>query len=214
MRILYVIEKSCMTEEGLVQTETQGGESSENTVQFNLSVTPDRDGFLRRTCSSCGLDFKTEIDPADFAWALTSQIRSVSVEIGIEPPEIAEEVPQETLRCPYCQQSAESSELHTEETIEYLKRFAYRDYALPMINRMFSGLADSLNTGSRGGGLISFSISLEHDRSPLPPRPIHGPEPADMKIVELLCCGRKIKVDERWTEISVCTFCGTEVALL
>ncbi len=104
--------------------------------------------------------------------------------------------------------------MHTEETIEYLKRFAYRDYALPMINRMFSDMEDSFGGGSHsGGGFLSISVSFKHERSPLPPRPIHGPEPADMKIIDFLCCGKKIKVADRWTDVTTCTYCDTQVNL-
>ena len=189
-------------------------DQSEDTIQFDLSVSSDRDGFLRRTCGSCGRDFKTEIDPADFAWALSAQIRRVSLEIGIDPAEIADGVPKANLTCPYCQYSSESNEMHTEETIEYLKRFAYRDYALPMINRMFSGLGGSLDRGGNGGGFISFSITVSHEANPPPPRPIHGPEPADMKIVEFLCCGKKVKIADNWIDVTLCSFCGTLVTLV
>jgi hypothetical protein len=103
--------------------------------------------------------------------------------------------------------------MHTEETIEYLKRFALRDYALPMLNRMLSGFADSINGGSLGGGFLSLSISVEHNNFPLPSRPMHGPEPADMKIVEFLCCGKKVKVADSWSHIDICTFCCTRVTL-
>ena len=189
--------------------------STNDNVQFNLSVSTDRDHFFRRTCLSCGRDFKTETDPADLAWALSSQIRRVSLEIGVEPCEIAKQDTQDNLRCPYCQHVAEASEMHTEEMIEYLKRFAYRDYALPLIDKMFSELEDSLGSGSRGGGrLFSISVSFKHERSLLPPRPIHGPEPADMKIIDFLCCGKKIKVADKWLDVSVCTFCGTPVNLV
>ncbi len=189
--------------------------STNDNVQFNLSVSTDRDHFFRRTCPSCGRDFKTETDPADLAWALSSQINRVSLEIGVEPAEIAKQGTQDHLRCPYCQHVTEASEMHTEETTEYLKRFAYRDYALPLIDRMFSDLEDSLGSGSRGGGgLFSISVNFKHERSLLPPRPIHGPEPADMKIIDFLCCGKKIKVADKWLDVGVCTFCGTQVNLV
>lgn len=186
---------------------------TEDKVQFNLSISTDRDHFFRRTCPSCGRDFKTEVDPADLAWALGSQIRRVSLEIGVDSASVADGAPPDNLRCPYCHHIAEASEMHTEETVEYLKRFAYRDYALPMINKMFSELEDSFPGGSSGGGLFSISVSFKHERSPLPPRPIHGPEPADMKIVDFLCCGKKIKIRDRWEDVSLCSYCGEPVTL-
>jgi DNA-directed RNA polymerase subunit RPC12/RpoP len=209
-----------MTEEELYddrgEDENEEQDSSDQQVRFNLEISPDRDHFLRRTCPSCGRDFKTEIDPADLAWALNTQIQRVSDEVGVSPAEIAQEGTPDNLRCPYCQHVAEASEVHTEETIEYLKRFAYRDHALPMINKMFSELEDSFGGGNRGGGggFFSISISFKHERSVLPPRPIHGPEPADMKVIEFLCCGKKIKVADRWDDVSICTYCGAQVTLV
>lgn len=194
--------------------EGEDQDSSEHQVRFSLEINPDRDGFLRRTCPSCGRDFKTEIDPADLAWALNTQIQRVSEEVGVSPAEIAREGAPDNLRCPYCQHLTEANEMHTEETIEYLKMFAYRDYAMPMIDRMLSDFADSFGNRGGGGGFISISITAEHHRSPVPPRPIHGPEPADMKIVNFLCCGKKVKVVDRWSDVTVCTYCGTQVTLV
>src|SRR3982750_2469625 len=116
----------------LQEEEDEDRDSSEHQVRFSLEISTDRDGFLRRTCPSCGRDFKTEIDPADLAWALNTQIQRVSDEVGVSPAEISQEGIPDDLRCPYCQHVAEASEMHTEETVEYLKMFAYRDYALPM----------------------------------------------------------------------------------
>jgi hypothetical protein len=197
------------------ESQDEDHDSSDNHIQFNLSISTDRDHFLRRTCHSCGRDFKTEIDPADLEWALISQIRRVSREIGEEPDEVAEKPAQDNLRCPYCQDVAEASEMHTEETIDYLKRFAYRDYAVPKLNKMFSELEDDFGRGGgSSGGFISISVSFKHEPIPKPLRPIHGPEPADMKIVDFLCCGKKIKVADGWMGINLCTFCGAEVALM
>ena len=188
-------------------------DAPENQISFNIPIGTDRDKFLRRTCPSCGRDFKTEVDPADLAWALTSQIARASEELGLPAVNAPEETAESQVRCPYCQHAAPSSEVHTEETIDYLKRFAYRNYLIPKLNEMFSDLEDSIGRGGGGsGGFISFSVSFEHEPMPLPPRPIHGPEPPDMKIVEFLCCGRKMKIADNWTAVSECIYCGVKVA--
>ena len=188
---------------------------SDNQISFNISIGTDRDKFLRRTCPSCGRDFKTEVDPADLAWALTSQIGRASEELGLPAVSVPEDTAESQLRCPYCQHLGPASEVHTEETMDYLKRFAYRNYLVPKLNEMFSGMEDSIGRqGGGSGGLISFSVSFEHEPIPLPPRPIHGPEPADMKIVEFLCCGQKMKIVEYWTAVSECIYCGVKVAMV
>jgi hypothetical protein len=188
--------------------------SSDSNVQFNVAISTDRDRFLRRTCPSCGRDFKTSVNPADLAWALMAHSRRMGLEIGAVPD--GQETAEPTqLLCPYCQYSADSSEMHTEETINYLKRSVYRDHVIPMLNRQFSDLEDSIgrNRGG-GGGFISISVSFKHEPIPIPPRPIHGPEPADMKIVELLCCGERIKIADAWTDVRECIYCRTPVILV
>lgn len=181
-------------------------------VKFAASISTDRDGFYRRACSSCGREFKTEVDPSDLQWALAAQCRRMGLEVGGDD---GEETPPSTIWCPFCSHEDASSEMHTEGTIEYLKRLVYREYVLPQINRLFSGLEDSTRGGSSSkGGFLSISLEFKHSRMPLPPRPIHGPEPGDLKIVEFLCCGKRIKVSELWMDIPVCTYCATPVAVI
>jgi hypothetical protein len=70
----------------------------------------------------------TKGSPADFAWALELQLRRVSDEVNVEPAAVTEAVSNGTLCCPYCQYVAEAKEMHTEETVSCLKRFAMREY--------------------------------------------------------------------------------------
>jgi hypothetical protein len=105
--------------------------------------------------------------------------------------------------------------MHTAETISYLKRFALREYALPKLHKMLEEFSESIRSiGSGGGGLFSISISSNYERPPLPPRPIYGPDAPDMMIVHFLCCGKKIKISESWRDVSLCTYCGTQVSLV
>lgn len=192
----------------LEESETSGSK----TVNFHVSLSTDRDGFLRRTCEACGRDFKTEIDPADLQWALSAQCQRMGLEVGGEPE--SANVIAETLRCPFCEHEAAGTEMHTPETVEYLRRIVYREYMLPQINKAFSGLEDTLGSQRSSGGFLSISLSFSHDRSLLPVRPMHGPEPADMKIVWFQCCGKRIKVPEGWSAIDVCSYCKAPVVLI
>jgi hypothetical protein len=191
--------------------EEPNEDSSDSILRFEVSISTDRDHFLRRACPSCGRDFKTIIDQADLSWLLSEQIKRVGSEIGAVPT--VEKGQTETeLRCPYCHHVAKSSEIHTAETIDYIKRFLYREYVVPMLNRTFSDLEDSIGSGRRGGGFIS--ISFKHEPITLPPRPIHGPEPADMKIVHFLCCDKQMKVYDSWDDLTACLYCNTPVAVV
>lgn len=179
-------------------------------IQFGVSISTDRDGFMRYTCPACGRDFKTQIDPADLQWLLTSYCQRAGLEVGIVA---AESRSPHCFWCPYCGQQAESRQMLTEETMTYLKRIVYREYVLPKVNRMFAGIADSFGAPKRAGGFLSLSVEFTHSRSLLPARPIHGPEPADMKIVTFLCCKKQIKISERWSDVPLCSHCGTRVVL-
>jgi hypothetical protein len=189
------------------------GEAGER-IRLSLPVNLDRDGFFRRACPSCGLEFKTEGDPADFTWALELQVRRVSDEGNADPSAAEEDTTRNTLLCPYCQHVAEAKEMHTEETVAYFKRIALREYGLPKLHKMLAAFSESLARVGRGGGHSSVSISSKYERPPLPPRPIYGPDAPDMMIVYFQCCGKRIKVVEGWKDISLCTYCKTRVLFI
>lgn len=179
---------------------------TQNNVHFSLSLSMDKDRFLRRTCPSCGQDFKTETNEADLAWMLAPQIRRMGLEIGADDTRSNRH--EDNLYCPYCGHKPEVSDTFTEETIRYIHRHIMREIILPMTNKAFSGIDDA---SKNAGGFIS--ISFEYSRGTLPPRPIHGPEPSDMIEVDFLCCGKKAKVLERWVSLRSCIFCGKRVEL-
>lgn len=192
-------------EEHTNSDEEEGGEG----FRLGLSINLDRDDFLRRTCPSCGRDFKTEADQADIEWAIGSQVRRVGAEIGADL-QTEVEPSHEHLTCPYCCAASEASETLPEEAINYVRRFAVREIVTPLLNRMFGDLEDSIDGGS--GGFIS--VSFKHTRGTDEPRPIHGPDAPDMKIVEFLCCGERAKVADEWRNVSLCIYCNTEVTLV
>ena len=172
-------------------------------LQFTVAISPDRDGFLRQTCPSCGRDFKIQIDPANLQWLLSSYYQRAGLEIGAATN--GEHAPH-SVWCPYCSHEDHSNQMVTEETMLYLKRIVYREYVLPQMNQLMSGLEDSC----RGNKYLKIT----HSRPVLPVRPIHGPEPPDFKIVTFLCCNKKIKISEHCTDVRVCSFCGTQVVLV
>lgn len=185
-------------------------DTSQEHIQFSVSLQVDRDGFLRRSCPSCGRDFKTEVDEAELQWELVSHCRRIGAEIGAVE---SKERVTDRLRCPYCGHEDASSEMHTEDTLTYLKRLTLREYVVPQMNKLFSGMQDSFGRGGHSGGLISVSWEFKHTRETLPPRPMHGPEPADFKIIQFLCCGKKGKIAEGWTQVDNCPYCSTAVRL-
>jgi hypothetical protein len=75
-------------------------------------------------------------------------------------------------------------------------------------------LEDMFPGRGHSGGMFSISLEFKAGRIPLPPRPIHGPEPPDLTVIDFLCCGRKIKVADTWAGIEACVYCGTKSGVL
>lgn len=188
--------------------------SDEDSVRFSITFALDKDEFLRRTCPSCGRDFKTQVDPSDLSSILQPAFRRIEAEIGEVTISTAngESSPQ-YLSCPYCNHRVESGDMLTKEFQVYLKRFAIREYVLPKINNMFSNFAEGLSSSSKANSLFSIEINVDFENT-LPPRPISGPEPPDMTKVEMLCCGRMIKIYDGWFGLEKCPFCETEIQII
>lgn len=191
-------------------------EHTDDVIQFRLTFSLDQNQFFRRTCPSCGRDFKTEVNEADLVASLQPAFQQMGLEIGTgtDKSNKSKENITQYLYCPYCGHQAEASDTLTQTFVSYLRRYAMREYVLPMMNRAFSGIADSFG-GSRGRskGLFSIEMKFEHNRIVLPPRPISGPEPPDMTIVELLCCNKRIKIQDGYYGLKLCPYCGTSVLI-
>jgi hypothetical protein len=112
----------------------------------------------------------------------------------------------------YCAFEGDDQEMHTDGTVNYMKRVILRECVVPKLNEFFSGLEDMFGGGRASRGPVS--MRFEHTPAPKPARPIHGPEPPDMDIVEFICCAKKIKVSQGWTDIRLCPFCLSEVRVV
>ncbi len=188
--------------------------ADEDSVRFAITFALDKDEFLRRTCPNCGRNFKTQANPSELASILQPAFRRIENEIGDISISSAENgsSPQ-YLFCPYCNHRAESGDMLTHEFLVYLKRFIIREYVLPKINNMFSDFADGFKSNSGSNSFIKIEIKADFENT-LPVRPISGPEPPDMTKVEMLCCGRMIKIYDGWFDLVRCPFCETEVRII
>lgn len=192
--------------------DEENNNSDSDVMRFSLSYTLDRDQFFRRECPNCSREFKTQVDED----ALVSSLRPAFREAGLEFGEDAESDDKpDTIICPYCEFEAPTSEMLTQSFASYLQRYIYREYICPTIHQMFSGFSDSLNRPSRRstGGFFSIEITSEYSRSSTPPRPISGPEAPDLTKIDMLCCGKSIKVLDGWFYLSKCPYCATPVKL-
>jgi len=188
--------------------------SDDDSVRFSITFALDKDEFLRRTCPSCGREFKTQADPADMSSILQPAFRRIETEIGeIRLSTTEGESNPQYLSCPYCNYRAESGDMLTQTFQIYLKRFIVREYVLPKVNGMLSDFAEGLKSTSRSNSFFSIEMKADFENT-LSPRPISGPEAPDMTKVEMLCCGRTIKIYDGWYDLEKCPFCETEIRII
>lgn len=184
----------------------------EDVRRYLFTTSLDRGGFFRRECPSCGRYFKTKADPDSIAYILQPAFRQSGIELGETPRERDQHV--EHLYCPYCKHFTETSNMLTPQLVRFLHRYINREFILPQIRRTFSGLEETFGRNrSRSKGFISINLKFEASNEPLPVRPLSGPEPPDMSLVELLCCNKQIKILSGWMNTINCPYCGGEAVL-
>lgn len=206
-------ENSLWEEDNNEDAQEENSENSDGLVSLSVTVSADRDLFTRRSCPKCGLEFKILADDNELSWLLNEQVRRQFDENeSPTPSENAEPTLTTEFCCPYCESVFDSKKSFTEETMNYARRMVHREIIIPMLNDAFGDLEDSFGGNRSSGGLIS--ISFQHNRQIKPPRPFHEPEPADMKIVHFLCCGRKAKIMENWEWTKLCVYCQSKIALV
>lgn len=189
--------------------------SEDNTLHFSFSFSLDKDEFFRRTCPNCGRDFKTKPDSAEMSSILQPSFRRIESDLGgiTLATSISDgEQTSQYLMCPYCNYRAESGDMLTEEFQEYLRRSIMREYVLPNIHNLFSDFSDGIKQSSRSMGSFGIKIEFEYD-STLPPRPISGPEAPDMMRIDLLCCGKSVKVRDGYFSVNQCPCCFEDIML-
>ena len=148
-------------------------------VELSLPFPLDSDGFLRRACPSCCLDFKWRPDD--------SRDESTST--------------REVYFCPYCRAEALPNEWFTSEQVAYIQDEVMEQ----VVNPSLDDLAQSVRAIERAsGGLISGRLDIP-PRQHAPP--IF--ESDDMRLVNFSCHpDEPLKVAEDWTGEVHCLMCG------
>lgn len=189
--------------------------TEENIKHYSITFSLDRGEYFRRACPSCGRHFKTKAGSADLVSAFQPVFKQQGIEIGLAHSDssgVTSDQIAQYMHCPYCGHQAEPSEMHTSTFSAYAKRYVMREVVLPQVNRLFSDMEDSF-AGSSSGGLFSVRMTFEHHKDVLPPRPISGPEPPDMQVVEFLCCRKYAKILDGWHWLITCPYCGSTCQL-
>ena len=153
-------------------------------MSISMSFPLDDDGFLRRECPNCELQFK---------WWPTPEEENVA-------EEAREEV--EAYFCPYCYEPAPPSSWWTKEQVEYIQQLAAAEALGPPLRSM----KNNLERGNCRSKEINIEVSVP-DLSP----PKSLTELDDMVRVDLPCHPEEpLKVDEVWEQEVACLVCGIQ----
>lgn len=163
-----------------------------------LKLPLDRRGFLRRECASCHRQFKLRWSEQDAVLVMRR--------LGAELPHVNEHEVRPLLAhrtCPYCGTVADADAWWTEEQRLFLSR---RAAALGAEIR-FEQLRHVERTLGQNPNPTFVPVP------PAPTRAVVRPEPDDMRVVPMVCCGEDVKVRDSWAGAVHCPYCGTEHAI-
>jgi hypothetical protein len=187
--------------------------SPENAKTYLVKYSLDAQEYFRHECSSCGLHFKTKASEQEIVTTLSPLIRRVEQDSGLTIDARNESIvksSKQVLCCPYCGHSDEPQNMISSEFRAYAVRWLQREVVYPIISNFLQSLSDTLS-GNRNSFI---KISVETDSRSKPVRPIYGPELPDMIQVDLLCCGKSIKIAKRWSDSISCPFCEQTLMLI
>lgn len=155
-------------------------------------IQTDSDGFLSRECPFCHKLFKIkpeigEVKSDDEEPA--EQNENEDTEVNAEPVEQC---------CPYCGQKASGESWLTQEQKNYT-----RVYVENLAAKIFNDFSADLESQFRGNKYVSFKANSVPQEEPW-----ISPEPNDMRIFDLPCCKRPIKVEDDYKGTIFCPYCG------
>lgn len=193
---------------------------SDQNKHFSFPYSLDPEDFFRLECPSCGRHFKVRAEAISMTDILTPAFRQIERESGISLTasvlsEGESEIKADHLTCPYCGHADEPSNMNTQEFIDHAVRWLQREYVHDLVDKFSRDLRDTFRGSSKGRnkGFISVEWDYQYHPSPKPTRPISGPELPDMSCVEVLCCGKTIKITDGWGANIFCPYCSQELVL-
>jgi hypothetical protein len=161
-------------------------------VQLSVSLPLDSDGFLRRECPTCELEFKWLPAPSDHEHAGGETSTTAP---DTEPPEV--------YYCPYCAVTAPPDSWFTKAQVAAMHDLTRRELIDPELERLEREIK-KLNRSS--GGLLAIEARLERDES-VPAPPLEDPD--DMRRVDFTCDqDEPVKVLDEWDRPVHCLVCG------
>ncbi|HDG96652.1 MAG TPA: hypothetical protein ENG73_00545 [Desulfobacterales bacterium] len=173
-------------------------------IKMNLSFSLDDDGFFRRECPFCRKEFKILLEKDELADLAQKGIDSFMIEPEEEAVDLDKSTRSETeFTCPYCGEQASSDSWWTQEQLAYIG-IVVKNIVAKMVNEhLVRPIKKGFGKPTRGIVSIRFKGKEMEQQEPW-----ISPEVNDMEAFELPCCQRKIKIEENWTNVIHCFFCG------
>lgn len=173
-------------------------------IRMNLPFPLDDDRFFIRECPLCHKEFKVLLKKEELTDLAQKGIDSFMIDLKKETTDLDEDERSETeFTCPYCGQQAPSDSWWTQEQLAYVGIVA-KNIMAKMVNE---NLIRPLKRTFRRSGSGMVSIRFE-GKEMEPQEPWISPEVNDMLIFDLPCCQRKIRIEENWSDVVYCFFCG------
>ncbi|MBA7687039.1 hypothetical protein ES703_95499 [subsurface metagenome] len=173
-------------------------------IRMNLSFPLDDDRFFRRECPFCRKEFKVLLEKDELTDVAQKGIDSFMIETKEETMDLDESKRSETeFTCPYCGQQAPSDSWWTQEQLAYVGIVAKNIMAKMINENLISPLKTTFQRPSSGMVSIRFEGKEMKQQEPW-----ISPEVNDMEIFDVPCCQRKIKIEDEWTGVVHCFFCG------
>lgn len=175
-----------------------------NNHRREISFPLDSDGFFRRQCPSCRREFKVLVEKSELTSLADRGLDSFMVETTGEDEKLElAEYAESKLTCPYCGELAGKYNWWTQQQLAYIRTVA-RNVAVKSINEE---LIRPLKRAARRttSGFVSLKFEGKEIREQEAWMP---PEADDLEAFELACCNRMIKIQEDWSGVVYCFFCG------
>ncbi|MHB9129721.1 MAG: hypothetical protein ACYDBB_01355 [Armatimonadota bacterium] len=148
-------------------------------IVLELRFPHDEDGYFRRECPFCQRQFK--------------------VPVGETLDTIPDNDETQEFYCPYCAQQSRGGTWWTQEQVDYIHD-VQQNAMNGLLNEHF---VRPLQRANRSNSCVKITANE------LPEKDSWLPVDAnDMKLFNLPCCEKSLKVAEDWTDKIVCHYCG------
>lgn len=166
-------------------------------IEKLLAFPLDEDGFFRRECPLCIKEFKVIVTKEELTDLSQKGIDSFMLE---QEEESDKDFSETEFFCPYCGQRSSIESWWTQEQLAYIQVVVKNIMANLLNENLIKPLKRDLN---RPNSSVRFEGKLMEQHEPW-----ISPEENDMKIIDLPCCQREIKIEDDWDKEIYCFFCG------